>query len=267
MDLDIVAHNILAYFIRCTAFPVRRYAAADKEIRIRVCDNTMLRFTFLPLALLLLRFFPDLAYAQESVRAGLHAGAVIETHERKTLITGASEESITTGMAGVQLLFPLGEVLSLHIAPQYSQRNYASLQTGKSGASTYVYAIGQTDRLGVPVLITWSPLRHHLIRPYLGAGVEFGMNLSGLRVNISDFQYRMDPALETIREHQLAVTQLFGAGLLEAGFDIHTLSPLSVLLALRYTEEFGPLLDDPLYTHGKPHNWTIRLGLFYELPL
>jgi hypothetical protein len=238
-----------------------------EKLYIRALDCRMLRFTFLSFALLLSHAMPDMAFAQQMVRAGLHAGAVVETHQRRTLITGSTEESTTTGMAGVQLLFPLGEYWSVHIAPQYSQRNYPSLQTGKSGASTYVYAIGQTDRLGVPVLLACSPLRHHLIRPYLGAGIEFGMNLSGLRVNVTDFQYRMDPASETIREHQLAVTQLFGAALLEAGFDIHTLSPLSVLLAVRYTQEFGPLLDDPLYAHGTPHNWTIRLGLFYELPL
>ncbi|MCZ7557617.1 MAG: PorT family protein [Bacteroidia bacterium] len=227
----------------------------------------MLRFTFLAFALLLVRFLPDTACAQERIRAGLHAGAVIETHEHRTLISGSTEESITTGMAGIQLLFPVDENWSLIIAPQYSQRNYASLKTGKAGASTYVYATGQTDRLGVPVMISCSPLRHHLIRPYLGAGIEFGMNLSGLRINITDVQYRMDPGTESIREHQLALTQLFGAALLEAGLDIQTLSPLSVLLALRYTQEFGPLLEDPLYTHGKPNNWNIRLGLLYELPL
>lgn len=227
----------------------------------------MLRFTFLTFALLLVCFLPDTACTQERIRVGLHAGAVIETHEHRTLISGTEEESITTGMAGIQLFFPLDETWSLSIAPQYSQRNYSSLKTGKAGASTYVYATGQTDRLGVPVMLSCSPLRHHLIRPFVAAGIEFGMNLSGLRVNITDVQYRMDPGTESIREHQLALTQLFGAALLEAGLDIQTLSPLSVLLALRYTQEFGPLLEDPLYTHGKPYNWNIRLGLFYELPL
>jgi len=264
--LDIVAHNIVSYLV---GIPVtlRRTNPADHGTSYRTKDmvQRMLRTTFIALTFVLTGLTLPAA-AQEAVRIGVQAGAVVESYERRTLLGPAQDESMTTGMAGITMVFPLGSSWFVHCAPQYSQRNYASLEKGKVGASTYVYASGQIDRLGVPILLACTPLAHHFVRPYIAAGVEFGMNLSGLHVKLSDFQYKMEPAEETVREHVLPLTQLFGAGLLEAGFDIYAGESLSVIFAGRYTQEFGPLVDGPLYSHGTPNNWTIRLGLLYELP-
>ena len=218
-----------------------------------------------PLIILLL-LLPAAAGAQHAVRVGVQAGAVVESSERVTITSSAETVATTTGMAGLEMIFPLSASWFMICAPQYSQRNYSWLELGRKGNSSYGFSYKQMDRLGVPLLIGCTPFQGDLVRPYLAAGMEFGMNLSGTHVTVIEVQHGMEQELDRMQNHALSITQLFGAALLEVGFDVQAGASLSVVLAGRFSQELSPLIDDPLFTYGTPSNWTVRFGLLYELP-
>ncbi len=215
------------------------------------------------LALLLL---PAVVAGQHAVRLGGQAGAIIESSVRGTVTKPSEVESITTGMAGIDLVFSLDASWFLKCAPQLSQRNYPLVEFGRKSNTTYRFVTQQVDRLGVPVMLGCTPLSGDIVRPYVAAGFEFGMNLSGLQVTVLEVRHAMEPDQETIQHHATSITQLFGALLLEAGFDIRAGSSFSVIFSGRFTRELSPLVDYPLISWEAPRNWTIRLGLLYELP-
>jgi hypothetical protein len=258
----IVSGNIVAY--------LEKWWLRGRLLTIRVFTGipALTLRSFMLTRKLLFMLFPcmltGMLYGQQTPRIGVQSGASIESAVFRTVVGGEETRDLTTGMTGLCIHLPLSTALFLDLSPYYAQRNHAFTVLGKHQHSTVLYQAAIIDRLGLPILIGYTPFHGQLVSPYLAAGLEFGMNVSAAPVRITEFLYSMETAQESIREHSLSVTQLFSAAVVEAGFHVRSGTPLSALLAARYSHEFAPLIEARLYRHSVQESWIIRFGLMYE---
>jgi opacity protein-like surface antigen len=177
--------------------------------------------------------------------------------------SGFAVDANYNGFIGLILDFPLRSGLLLEFAPHYGQRNVPIATMQRRGGVKFTIQQGPVDYIGIPMLAKYLPFGRGLIQPYIGAGVEFGLNLTSLFVSIEEYRYSGEGLTNSTMAFRRNLNQLYGAGLLEGGFDIRAAEDWSVLLGVRYTRELTPLLEDPMLTWETPRNWRIRLSVLY----
>jgi hypothetical protein len=203
-----------------------------------------------------------------SFRAGIQVGMAAEHSSFTWMGSGGDPASLDVdarqnGLFGLVMDFPLSRSFLLEFSPHYGQRNipFASLQ--RLGGMNFTLLQDPVDYLGIPVIAKYLPFEDGLILPYLGAGAEFGMNLSSLHVTIEEYRISEESPKSRTITHTRNLNQLYGVVLAEAGIDIRAAADWSVLLGVRYSQELTPLIDDALLIWETPHNWKLRFSVLY----
>ena len=175
----------------------------------------------------------------------------------------ADVDARQNGFIGAVFEFPLSTALSLEFGPRYGQRNVPIVTMQRRGCVQFSIRQDPVEYLSVPVLARLLFVRDGLVRPYAGAGMAFGMNLSSLSVTIEELRFSEEPPSSSIRTTRRNINQLFGAVLAEAGLDFRTSERWSVLLGVGYSKEWTPLIDDPMLSWEAPHSWNVRFVLLH----
>lgn len=209
-------------------------------------------------------------FAQMPYRLGLQTGVTAERSSFRWI--GAPGRSLATedrqhGFFGMIVDFPLTDTWRMEFSPHFGQRNYYIGSLDQSSGRQYALDIGEVDYLALPIILRWIPLPGGIVRPYAAAGVEFGPNLNGTSVTLSQFRYSEEPPFSSRTDRIVSINQLYGAALAEAGLDIQASAVWSVLLGIRYTHEWTSILDDPAYTWEAPHSWKVRFAILYTIDI
>jgi outer membrane protein W len=117
--------------------------------------------------------------------------------------------------------------------------------------------------LGIPMLFKYRTSESGLLRPYIGAGVEFGMHLTATMLTIEEHRISDEPVRKSTIRHTRNLHQLYGAMLAETGLDIRATERIAVLLGVRYSRDMTPVLDDELLRWETPADWRIRFAVLY----
>lgn len=172
-------------------------------------------------------------------------------------------EAQQNGLLGLTFEFSLSPHLLIEFGPHYGQRNVPIATLQRLGGVNFTLIQDPVDYLGIPAILKYLPFDDGLVLPYAGAGLEFGMNLSSLRVTIEEHHYSDEPPFRTTIVRTRNLNQLYNAVLAEAGLDIRASADWSVLLGVRFTQELSPLLEDELLSWQTPHNWKLRFAVLY----
>ena len=178
--------------------------------------------------------------------------------------SGFEVDANYNGFIGLIFDFRLRDGLLLEFAPQYGQRNVPIATMQRRGGVNFTILQGPVDYLGIPILVKYLPLGRGFLQPFVGVGAEFGLHLTSLSVTIEEYRYSGENLAAGTMKFRRNLNQLYGAGLLEAGLDIRAAEDWSVLLGVRYSQGFTPLLDDPMLTWETPHDWRMRLSVLYS---
>ncbi|MFA6234545.1 MAG: hypothetical protein WC824_10240 [Bacteroidota bacterium] len=208
------------------------------------------------------------AKQSDSFRAGLQVGMAGEHSSYTWLGSGGTASTLNVeaqqnGLLGLVLDFRLTKSFLLELGPHYGQRNIPIASLQHLGGVNFTLLQDPVDYLGIPIIVKYLPFGDGLILPYIGAGAEFGMNLSSLHVTIEEYRLKEEPPQSSTISHTRNLNQLYGAVVAEAGLDIRASDEWSVLLGIRYSQELTPMLDDPLLIWDTPHNWKIRFAVLY----
>ncbi|MBN1446565.1 MAG: hypothetical protein JXA28_01440 [Bacteroidetes bacterium] len=208
------------------------------------------------------------AAAQMPYRIGLQAGVTAERSSFRWI--GVPGEALASedrqkGFFGFLVEFPLAAAWRMEFSPHFGQRNFLPSSLGEGTGSKHAFSRKEVDFLALPLIVRYLFSTHSLVRPFLAAGLDFGLNLNHPGVKLTQVRYLEEPPLSMSTERIVYLNQLYGASLLEAGVDIQAADAWSVLLGVRYTHEWTPLLDDPSLTWETPHNWKVRFALLYTI--
>ncbi|MFZ1729146.1 MAG: hypothetical protein WBQ23_16870 [Bacteroidota bacterium] len=232
--------------------------------------NNSLSISFSIMLLLLLPVYcTDLSAQQNrTFRGGLQVGMAAEHSSYTWMGSGSAPSTLDVaarqnGLLGLVLEFPLSKELLLEFGPHYGQRNIPIASLQRLGGVNFTLLQDPVDYLGIPIVAKYLPFGGGLILPYIGAGAEFGMNLSSLHVTIEEYRFSEEPPNSSTISRRRNLNQLYGSILGEAGLDIRASDDWSVLLGVRYSQELNPLIDDPLLKWDTPHNWKIRFAVLY----
>lgn len=220
--------------------------------------------------LLLLFFTAATATAQMPYRIGLQLGLVAERDEYSWV--GAEGgvpvvEHHQNGLFGLVIDYTLSEQWQLEFAPRYGQRGQLKSEWDMVSGVGYAFTQDAVDYVAVPILLRYLPFASGYVRPYVGGGVEFGLNLTHLGLKLTESRISEEPPFDRTVDRFLYLHQLFGAALVEAGVDIQASLSWSVLLGVRYTQEWTPLLDDSRFTREAPQSWQVRLALLHTIDI
>lgn len=207
--------------------------------------------------------------AQSGTMVGAYVGTVVESVNYSWVAVSTSAEHLekyTTGTAGLAVRIPVFEAWSLHINPYYAQRNYPLQAMGANGSQKYRLEVGEVERIGVPMALAWHIGQTQVLRPWIAAGVEFGVNVGSTMVRIVEQKTMPEPLYNAVRYHTLPLNQLYGAGVVQAGVDIAAGERWLVTLGGAYAVEFSAPVDDALFTWQAPRYWNVRLGVLHEIP-
>ncbi|MDT8324918.1 MAG: outer membrane beta-barrel protein [Bacteroidota bacterium] len=220
--------------------------------------------------LLLLLFADATTTAQMPYRLGIQLGLMAETDEYRWI--GAQDGATSTerhqnGFFGIVMDYTLSDHWQLEFAPRYGQRGQLKSEWDMVAGVGYSFTQEAVDYVAVPIQLRYMPFTSGYVRPYVGGGIEFGLNLSNLGLQLTESRFSDEPPFDRTSQRSLYLHQLFGAALLEAGLDIRASSAFSVLLGVRYTRELTPLLDDSRFTWEAPRSWQVRLALLYTVDI
>jgi outer membrane protein W len=220
--------------------------------------------------LIILVFAAVTASAQMPYRIGLQLGLVAERDAYGWI--GAQDDATDTehhqnGLFGIVIDYTLSERWQLEFAPRYGQRGQLKSEWDMLSGVGYAFTQEAVDYVAVPILLRYQPFISGYLRPYVGGGIEFGLNLSNLGLKLTESRFSEEPPYDRTVDRFLYLHQLFGAALLEAGMDIQASSAWSVLLGVRYTQEWTPLLDDTRFTWEAPQSWQVRLALLHTIDI
>jgi outer membrane protein W len=201
-------------------------------------------------------------------RVGVHVGMATERSsftwmEASDARTTLDVEAQQNGLLGLTFEFSLSSHMLIEFGPHYGQRNVPIATLQRLGGVNFTLIQDPVDYLGIPAILKYLPFDDGLVLPYAGAGLEFGMNLSSLRVTIEEHRYSDEPPFRTTIVRTRNLNQLYNAVLAEAGLDIRASADWSVLLGVRFTQELSPLLEDELLSWRTPHNWKLRFAVLY----
>ncbi len=221
-----------------------------------------------PGILLLLIIASLTATAQVPYRIGAQLGVVAERNAYRWI--GNTDEGVTTeydqnGFFGVVVDYTLSDHWQLEFSPRYGQRGQLKSEWDMVSGIGYAFTQEAVDYISVPIHLRYMLVPSGFVRPYIGGGVEFGMNLTHLGLQLTEYRFSEEPPFDTVAERELYLHQLFGGGILEAGLDIQASVAWSVLLGVRFTQEWTPLLDDERFTWEAPQSWQVRLALLYTV--
>ena len=208
------------------------------------------------------------AQALSHFRGGLQVGLAAERSRYSWPGGDAAASSMDVdarqnGFLGLTLDFPLAKQFLLEFAPQFGQRNVPIATLQRRSGVNFTILQDPVDYVGIPVIAKFLLFEKALILPYVGAGVEFGMNLSSLFVTVEEYRFSDEPPFTSTVDFRRNLNQLFGSVLAEVGLDIRAAADWSVLLGVRYSQELTPLVDDPLLTWETPHSWRVRFAVLY----
>jgi hypothetical protein len=210
------------------------------------------------------------AIAQVPFRIGLQTGVANEQSSYRwigapDLTTDCGDDQ--NGFLGMEFAFPLHEQWEFVFSPHYGQRNYPQADWSRASGVNYAFEQDGVDYLALPMTAKYFVLSAGLLRPFVAAGIETGMNLSHLSLFVTESSLSDEPPFKIEKRKRLYLNQLFGSGLLETGLDIQASESWSVLLAARFSWEWTPLLDDPSFTWEAPTNWKIRFAILYTIDI
>ena len=220
--------------------------------------------------LIIILFAAATASAQMPYRIGLQLGLVAE-RDAYSWVGAQDGASITehhqNGLLGIVIDYTLSEQWQLEFAPRYGQRGQLKSEWDMVSGVGHAFTQEAVDYVAVPILLRFQPFSAGYLRPYLGGGIEFGLNLSNLGLQLTESRFSEEPPFDRTVERFLYMHQLFGAALVEAGIDIRASADWSVLLGVRYTQEWTPLLDDARFTWDAPQSWQVRLALLHTIDI
>lgn len=262
--------NAFSFRVSIEERAAERQAANTTEVadNVRVTTGHIGQYVFFFPLIFLLSGTGLFAQRELPFRFGVQVGVASGEHSFTWLSSGEQrssmdEKSRQNGYAGFILEYRLTDNVLLEFSPHHGQRNGPVTAMQRLGGVNYALSVDPVGYLGIPILGKYRLADSGLLRPYIGAGVEFGMHLTGLALMIEEHRISDEPIRKSTIRYTRNLHQLYGAMLAEAGLDIRASERIAVLLGARFTRDMTPLLDDELLRWETPAVWRIRFAVLY----